>query len=667
VGGKPFFPRAIDHQGEPLAKLRALGFNAVRVPRAASAELLREAAALKMWVIAPPPAASEIEQRPGETASVKLGAQFDPVLVWDLGSGLVKRELDATRHWAKLITAADLRSRPMICQCESDLIDYTRHAKLLLAGRAVIGSSLPLHDYLTWLRQRSQLALPGTPLWATIQTEPIPQLVEQMASLAPAAASEVHLQEVQIRMLARTALAAGARGLCFESHSRLDAPDPKSRRRAAVLELLNIELELVERWPASGNFTASATSNDQHATGAVIETDRSRLLLPIYSPPGAQFVLGSPTVKPLNLTVPGVPEGDNAYELTPTSLRPLRCDRVLGGTRVLLNESERDSLVVFTQDALVLGNLKSRLAARSVRAAQLAREIAGAELAVVDSAEPRLGGVGHTVPATRGARAAVQKDLGQSDAHMAKNDARSAYDSARRALGGLTDIERGYWERVPSVPWPTGDSLLGAFSTLSEHYRFSAELVSAPRGPNLLAEGAFEDLDLMRRAGWIHYQHPPQSISAAVELSPEAAHTGRTGLRLRATPIDPKTKVSLVETPPLWITSPAVGVEAGRLLEIQAWVRVPQPVIGSVDSLMVIDTLTGPSLAQRVASSPQWRQVTIYRVAPRSGSVAVTFALSGVGEAQIDDVTIQVVNRGASGPPQTQQAQQPSAPMASQK
>ena len=125
-----------------------------------------------------------------------------------------------------------------------------------------------------------------------------------------------------------------------------------------MLELANIELELIERWPASGNFTASATSNDSHATGAVIETDRSRLLLPIYSPPGGQYVLGNPTVKPLNLTVPGVPEGDNAYELTPTSFRPLRSDRVLGGTRVLLTESERDSLVVFTQDAVVIGSLK---------------------------------------------------------------------------------------------------------------------------------------------------------------------------------------------------------------------------------------------------------------------------------------------------------------------
>jgi hypothetical protein len=42
---------------------------------------------------------------------------------------------------------------------------------------------------------------------------------------------------------------------------------------------------------------------------------------------------------------------------------------------------------------------------------------------------------------------------------------------------------------------------------------------------------------------------------------------------------------------------------------------------------------------------------------PRSGPLAVTFALSGLGEAWIDDVSIRVVQRGAPLPPQ-QQAQQ---------
>jgi hypothetical protein len=669
VGGRPFFPRAIDYRGEPLARLQALGFNAVRVVRPATAELLREAAGLGLWVIAPPPAPRELEPRHGETAGARLGASFDPVLVWDLGSGLSRQELDATKRWKKLVEAADPRSRPMICRPDSELADYTRQTKLLLAGRDPLGTTLSLADNLAWLRERPQLALPGIPLWVTIQTEPPPQLIEQM-TLIGGAAPAITVQEIQIRMLVRAALAGGARGLCFESRSRLDAPDPLTKRRAAMLELVNLELELIERWPASGNFTASAASSDKDATGAVIETDRSRLLLPLYAPAGGQLVLGNPTTKPWNLTAPGVPEGDEAFELNPTSMRPLKSDRVTGGTRVLLGDLERDSVVVFTLDARVLSSLRARVEKHAVRAAQVARDLAMAEQALVDDTETRLAAAGRAVPAARPARTLAADFLKQCDAELAKKDARGgldsthvrgAYDLARRALAILVDVERMHWERLPTSPWPSGDVWTANFATLPEHYRFENEMTSAPRGPNLLAEAGFEDLESMRRAGWTHLQHPPDRIKAGVELSAAAMHSGRTGLRLEAVLADEKQKIGAIETPPLWVTSPEVRVEKGSLVEIQGWVRVPRAIAPGVDGLLIIDSIGGQPLAQRVAATLQWRQFRIYRAVPNSGPLSVTFALAGLGEAWLDDVTIQVVERNRSGQPQ--QAQQAIPPI----
>ena len=665
VGGRPFFPRVIDYQGEPLSKLKALGFNVIRVTRPATAELLREAASLGLWVMAPPPAARDLELRPGETAGARLGASFDPVLVWDLGSGLSHGDLDATKRWAKLVAAADPRSRPLICRPDSELSDYTRQTKLLLAGRDPLGTTLGLAENLAWLRERPQLVLPGTPMWVAIQTEPPPQLIEQM-TLIGGAVPAIGVQEVQIRMLVRAAMAAGARGLCFQSRSRLDASDPMTKRRAAMLELVNVELELIDRWPASGNFTASASSSDKDATGAVIETDRSRLLLPLYAPSGGQLVLGNPTTKPWNLTAPGVPEGDDAFELNPTSLRPLKSDRVAGGTRVLLGDLERDSVVVFSLDARVLASLRTRIEKHAVRAAQVARDLAAAEQALVDETERRLAAAGHAVPAARPARTLAADLLKQCDTELAAKDARGAldsthvrgaYDHARRALAILVDVERMHWERLPPSAWASGDVWTANFATLPEYYRFAVEMSSAARGPNLLAEGGFEDLEAMRRAGWTHLQHPPDRIKAGVELSPAAMHSGRTGLRLEASLADEKQKISAIETPPLWITSPEVRVEGGTLLEIQGWVRVPRPLSHSVDGLLIIDSIGGQPLAQRVAATPQWRQFKIYRVAPQSGPLSLTFALSGLGEAWIDDVTIQVVQRGrAAGPQQAQQA-----------
>ena len=138
-----------------------------------------------------------------------------------------------------------------------------------------------------------------------------------------------------------------------------------------------------------------------------------------------------------------------------------------------------------------------------------------------------------------------------------------------------------------------------------------------------------------------------------MDLSPQAAHSGRAGLSLRAVADDPENKPSVVETPPLWVTSAPVNVHEGDLVHIQGWLRIAQPITGSVDGLLVIDTLSGEALAQRVVSTDEWRQFSLFRCAPRSGPMAVTFALSGLGEAWIDDVTIQLVTR-ASPPQQAQ-------------
>ncbi|HEY2895269.1 MAG TPA: hypothetical protein VGJ16_13685, partial [Pirellulales bacterium] len=316
VAERPFFPRAIDWNGEPLSRLQSLGFNCVRLPQPATAPLAREAAALGLWLIAPPPAARELEA--GAAQGALIAADFDAILAWDLGNGFTKKELPAVKRWAELVKAADPRNRPLLCDPDSDVLNYTRHVDVLLATREPLGTTLALDQYGAWIKQRTQLARGGTPVWVTIQTEIPPRLVEQVAAASGQVAPEMLLEEHQIRNLIHVALASRARGLCFKSRSRLDGNDPASMQRAAVLELINLHLDLIDRWPAGGNFAPSASTNDPHLTGAVIATDRSRVLLPIFAPPHAQMVTGNPAAKDVAFLVPGVPEGYNAFELSPT-------------------------------------------------------------------------------------------------------------------------------------------------------------------------------------------------------------------------------------------------------------------------------------------------------------------------------------------------------------
>jgi hypothetical protein len=39
-----------------------------------------------------------------------------------------------------------------------------------------------------------------------------------------------------------------------------------------------------------------------------------------------------------------------------------------------------------------------------------------------------------------------------------------------------------------------------------------------------------------------------------------------------------------------------------------------------------------------------WREFTLYRAVPQTGDLTVTFALTGLGEASIDDVAVSLLD-----------------------
>ncbi len=89
---------------------------------------------------------------------------------------------------------------------------------------------------------------------------------------------------------------------------------------------------------------------------------------------------------------------------------------------------------------------------------------------------------------------------------------------------------------------------------------------------------------------------------------------------------------------------------AGSLIRIQGWVHVSKPIQGSVDGLLIVDSLGGEPLAERFRETTGWRPFTLYRGAAQTGQMTLTFYLCGLGEAWLDDVTIQVLQPAATPP-----------------
>jgi hypothetical protein len=203
-------------------------------------------------------------------------------------------------------------------------------------------------------------------------------------------------------------------------------------------------------------------------------------------------------------------------------------------------------------------------------------------------------------------------------------------------------LERAHWtQALKGEAGPLASPLTAAFISLPGHWNFIAQAMAGKWGRNRLSEGQFEDLDRMVWAGWQHFEHPQDGVRTEAELSSAAPKGGRYSLRMAARAIDERAAAGLVETPPVWITSPAVQAGAGQWFRISGWVYVPEPISGSLDGLMIIDSLGGEPLAERLGEARQWKLFTLYRAAPRSGPLRVTIALTGFGEAWVDNVMIE--------------------------
>jgi len=661
VGGLPFFPRSLDHNGEPLETIARLGFNCVRLSAPATADLLAEAQRAGVWLISPPPDLPDVDIRDADSLPT-FSARWDRVLFWDMGSGLAENDVESLAERVRRVRTCDTRgSRPLIAAADSGLRAVSRHVDMLVARRTVLGTSLELLDYLAWLRERPRLTRPGTPILAALSTEIDPRTSRQAEALSGIGGQGLAVDPESLCLASLAAVSAGTRGILFSSTRRIDGDDHESRARAAASLSMNLQLQLLEPWGAAGRFAAAAQSSDPEVQAFVLETARARMVVAWRCVQGSQIVARHyhgdipRNAQPLTLLVPGVPEAHQAWEVSPGGLRPLRHKRVTGGIAITLESFRAHSLVLLSGDPAVTAHVQERV--RGLIPLELASARAMAAGVLADNAN-LLG----RLPATAMGNlpvaamlAEAQRDMQQADASAA--DPAVAIESLRRAAAIGGQVERLAWERgVLATGSMVASPLSTSDATLAEHWRFIDALSATAPTAELLAGGSMERIEDLAAAGWRHFALEQQTLRSAVEIDRSQPAAGTGSLSMKAEPTSAVDAPVVVETPPVWVTTPAVRVPAGRLLEIQARVWVPRPIKGSVDGLLVFDSLGGPALAERVGTTPAWRRLVLYRIVPADAvdePLTVTFALTGMGEARIDDVSIRVLDRGVGGIPAT--------------
>jgi hypothetical protein len=688
----PIGVRAVEYNGEPLTFLRQLEFNAAWVKERPTTALLQEAKNAGIWLICPPPGPSELATatkfNPATSAQhSSLGAtvidsSFDNVLAWNLGDECTQPNHTAYSQWVSVLQSADrVRRRPVLCTARSGVREYSRIADILMMRREPLLSSLDFLALRDWQQSYLLLARPDTPFWCTVQTQPSQKLADQWTMFEGNPQSICPFSYEQLRMQVYLALATGAHGILFTSNTPLTNNDPESEFRRTSLELLNWQLQLIEEWFAAGNVSSALVkSNRRPMSSAVIQSGRSRLLIPIWQENRNQQVLSAAIVGNVKYIISGIPETYDAYHLVPGGLYPIDTKRVAGGVQIELPEANLNSLIFFGEADAIYANIGKRAKDIGPRAAYLACRLAELQLAATEqvlsvlkqSAETKtipihpkdnlpLIAVKEQETMVNTTKSAI--DLAKNLAQRRPPDYARAYLQAEIATRGLRVVAREMLLEATRHELNLCMTPVSVtFATLPYYLTAYQRTNGATLGENRLLCGDMEDLYRMTQAGWETVSHRIDGVASPKrDTVANAKRSGQKGLQMVVLPSGSADKPAQLETAPIWMTTPPIPVRLGEMICVSGWIRIPRRLESTVDGLMIFDSLGGESLALRFLETGTWREFAFYRNIPADGNYYVTFGLQGLGEVHIDDITIAAVRFEVpvlpSAPPQ-----QPASP-----
>jgi hypothetical protein len=162
-------------------------------------------------------------------------------------------------------------------------------------------------------------------------------------------------------------------------------------------------------------------------------------------------------------------------------------------------------------------------------------------------------------------------------------------------------------------------------------------------GDNQLPGGDFESLGEMTQYGWQNIVQANAGAATEVQLSAVEPRHGAYSLELRSAP-PPGSPPNALTDPLVWVVSPGIPLEAGKLVEISGWVRVDQPFVSPSGGLAIVDTLGGPELSLVVRETSGWQTFRIVRAVPKTSELRVTFALTSYGSARVDAVMMRTLD-----------------------
>ena len=325
VGGRKFLMRGVRYTDTPLKTLRDAGLNTLFIGDKMETAVYEEAVREGFWLVPSlPPGTPDPEV---VARDVGRFAADDAVLFWYLGADVGTGQVEAVTRTAQAVRTAD-PNRPLAIDAWDGLPMYSRQVDLLSAHRFPLMTSLELPQYRDWLNSRRQLDRFGTFQWTWVQTH-LPDWYTALAyDREPEPARRTGPARRPIRRADRPAAGADSPAHLHRTwragagHSASGPTDswPTATKGATVcctLALLNQELQMLEPLMLSAVEPRCGSTRRTPGQGGSTATDRGVLVLPMWMGRGSQFVPASLPSSRLNMIVPMVPTGTQAWVVSP--------------------------------------------------------------------------------------------------------------------------------------------------------------------------------------------------------------------------------------------------------------------------------------------------------------------------------------------------------------
>ena len=639
AGGRPktAFPvgkvqRILEYNGESIQWVRNNGFTGILCNSIPSISLLKQAGVEDIDIIAPAEMAFRTD----------IAGMLGPVIAWNLGGVLLNK--NAT---TKTALASRLRRVPQLARRELIAFPIESHRQFsAVADCVAIDVPAPTrgllpHEELALIEEH--LNAVGTRNILASVTIGFPESLNDQLRRMPLRSNQESLDDADWHatwIQVMRALEICPRGIVFRSNSPLDSGSADDQRRATQLRLINSLVTLSESVVSGGAPDSTLSCNDANYRARLIRLGRSGLIVATSTKTDSGRVQAG-SGKVLKIHLPASLRGSQVARITELQLTSMTVAPSDSGPTIDIVAPDFAELLIVSSSPATLRAAGRKLQSLASGIVFDRWQLASESLHQTSEAWHELIASGNVNSSLRpiGQLEQAGSTLEQAWAQYQSGDIVSAYRSIRRSDA---------WDAKSTA------LLLNTLSKTHGDLR-GHPLIHAPRAVQSRLErlpysnlgtwklddaivSPFRHPELWSKSEWSHDVRREDISRSHVQVVPGAQ--GWTQISLSADGQNNQTLPGGYAGTTVRVKSCGIPAEEGEWLRIDATIKISGDQSLPHRGALVYETMCGAEMGVFVRPSPNWQQVTLYRIATDNAAFQTTFELLGEGELLIGEFAV---------------------------